>query len=119
MLCYEMSSSTDSSYPTVSDLIDKLKALIKNKKKGTPATNGTTTTKTEAPTAAAIPEPTKTETAAAPSSSEPTAPPAGKLPELLRLEERNTLIRLSTGAAPVEDVKTDTPAEPTPATVTT
>lgn len=64
---------------TVSDLIDKLKALIKgNKKKDTPATNGTTTTKTEAPTAAAIPEPTKTETAAAPSSSEPIAP-AGKL----------------------------------------
>lgn len=68
-----------SSPPTVSDLIDKLKALIsKNKKKGTPATNGTTDAKTETPTAAAVPEPTKTETAAAPSSSEPTAPPAGK-----------------------------------------
>ena len=81
VLCYSALQATDSSfYPTVSDLIDKLKALIsKNKKKGTPATNGTTDTKTETPTAAAVPEPTKTETAAAPSSSEPTAPPAGKL----------------------------------------
>jgi hypothetical protein len=72
-------ATDSSSSPTVSDLIDKLKALISKKKKGTPTTNGTTDAKTDTPTAAAVPEPTKTETAAAPSSSDPSAPPAGKL----------------------------------------
>ena len=72
---------TNSSFsPTASEIIDKLKSLFKSKKKETTAaTNGTAGTKTETPTAAAVPTPTKTDTAAAPSTSDPTAPPAGKL----------------------------------------
>ena len=71
--------ANSSFFPTASEFIDKLKSLFKSKKKETSTTNGATGTKTETPTAAAVPAPTKTDTAAAPSTSDPTAPPAGKL----------------------------------------
>jgi hypothetical protein len=59
--------------------MDKIKAIFKRSKK--PA--GTAGTKTETPAAAGAtpaeqPKPTPTDTAAAPSSSEPTAAPAGE-----------------------------------------
>jgi hypothetical protein len=53
--------------------MDKLKALFKRKKDKTDSS--TAGTKTETPAGAAVPKPTE---AAKPTTSDPTAPPAGK-----------------------------------------
>ena len=92
--------------------MDKLKSIFKRKKEGA----GTAGTKTEAPSTnggapAAMPTPSKTDTAAAPSTSEPTAPPAGETRHQSILESAD-----SPGAAPVDTSKpAGTPADPAPA----
>ena len=53
--------------------MDKLKAIFKRKKA---EPKGTAGTKTET-NGASVPKPTATDTAAAPSTSDPTVPPAG------------------------------------------
>lgn len=93
--------------------MDKIKAIFKRKK--APAESATAGTKTEQPAAAggtptSVPKPTATDTAAAPSSSEPSAPAAGKIGDLA---DKTTLVDLFQGAAPVEQ-KAPEPAAPAP-----
>jgi hypothetical protein len=95
--------------------MDKIKAIFKRKK--TPTESSTAGTKTSTPgatdgTATSVPKPTPTDTAAAPSTSEPTAPPAG-MTRLRRLSDKTTLVDIFSGAAPVEQ-KAAEPAAPAP-----
>jgi hypothetical protein len=56
--------------------MDKIKALFKRKKDKPSGTAGTKTDTNGTP--AAVPKPTATDTAAAPSTSDPAVPPAGE-----------------------------------------
>jgi hypothetical protein len=97
------------------DAMDKIKAIFKRKK--TPTESSTAGTKTSTPgatdgTPTSVPKPTPTDTAAAPSTSEPTAPAAGEN-RLRRLSDKTTLVDIFSGAAPVSQNAPE-PAAPAP-----